>query len=88
MSYNKFYFINVVIIYIQISGTQGAKNIAIKLEEQLKANGEQLDFLLDEGMFVMQVDQYLNITTCTLSLKSLFRTLVMGWAKWPELLLN
>ena len=37
----------------EVSGNQGAKEIAKVLEQRLKENGEELSFILDEGMFVM-----------------------------------
>ena len=37
----------------EVSGNQGAKAIAAVLEKKLQENGEVLDFILDEGMFVM-----------------------------------
>ena len=38
----------------EISGHQGAGHIAPLLEEKLTENDEKLDFLLDEGMMVME----------------------------------
>ncbi|TRY64118.1 hypothetical protein TCAL_00447 [Tigriopus californicus] len=37
----------------EVSGYLGAAEISITLEKMLKDNGEELDFLLDEGMFVV-----------------------------------
>jgi carboxypeptidase PM20D1 len=37
-----------------VSGHAGAGHIAVELGADLQRRGEQLDFLLDEGMFVMQ----------------------------------
>lgn len=37
----------------EVSGYLGAAEISIALEKMLKDNGEELDFLLDEGMFVV-----------------------------------
>ena len=38
----------------EVGGERGAKEIAVKLEEMLEQNDEKLDFLLDEGMTVME----------------------------------
>ena len=38
----------------EVSGHQGAAYIAEHIEEDLKNNGEKLDFILDEGLFVTQ----------------------------------
>jgi len=38
----------------EVSGHAGAGHIAVELEQMLEEKGEKLDFLLDEGMFVMQ----------------------------------
>ena len=38
----------------EVGGERGAKQIALKLEEKLEENDEKLDFLLDEGMTVME----------------------------------
>jgi hypothetical protein len=42
-------------VFDQVNGNAGAGQIAPLLEGQLQQNQETLDFLLDEGMFVMQV---------------------------------
>ena len=39
----------------QVSGHAGAGHVAADLEKMLQQREERLDFLLDEGMFVMQV---------------------------------
>ena len=39
----------------QVSGHAGAGHVAADLERMLQQREERLDFLLDEGMFVMQV---------------------------------
>ena len=39
----------------QVSGHAGAGHVAVDLEKMLQQREERLDFLLDEGMFVMQV---------------------------------
>jgi hypothetical protein len=44
-----------LILFDQVNGNAGAGQIAPLLEGQLQQNQETLDFLLDEGMFVMQV---------------------------------
>ena len=38
----------------EVGGQHGAREMAVKLEEMLEENGEKLDFLLDEGMTVME----------------------------------
>ena len=38
-----------------MSGNAGAGVVAVELTKQLEIRGEKLDFILDEGMFVMQV---------------------------------
>ena len=40
----------------QVSGHAGAGHVAADLEKMLQQREERLDFLLDEGMFVMQVN--------------------------------
>jgi hypothetical protein len=44
-----------LLLFDQVNGNAGAGQIAPVLEGQLQQNQETLDFLLDEGMFVMQV---------------------------------
>ncbi len=44
-----------LLLFDQVNGNAGAGQIAPVLEGQLHQNQETLDFLLDEGMFVMQV---------------------------------
>ena len=39
----------------KVSGHAGAGHVAADLERMLQQREERLDFLLDEGMFVMQV---------------------------------
>ena len=39
----------------QVSGHAGAGHVAADLEKMLQQREERLDFLLDEGVFVMQV---------------------------------
>ena len=41
--------------FVQVSGFAGAGHVSVELEKMLQQREEQLDFLLDEGMFVMQV---------------------------------
>ena len=38
-----------------MSGFAGAGHVSVDLEKMLQQREEHLDFLLDEGMFVMQV---------------------------------
>lgn len=38
----------------EVGGIQGAKQISGKVQEMLDSHGEKLDFILDEGLFVMK----------------------------------
>lgn len=52
--------------FVQVSGFAGAGHVSVELEKMLQQREERLDFLLDEGMFVMQVKVTLSLlTTCS-----------------------
>ena len=46
-----------------MSGFAGAGHVSVDLEKMLQQREEHLDFLLDEGMFVMQVKILSLVTT-------------------------
>ena len=52
-TYNSALLIDIYISWFIIF-VKGAKNIAVELEKFFTDNNEKLDFMLDEGMFVMK----------------------------------
>ena len=51
----------------EVGGDEGAGHISKRLEELLEENDEKLDFLLDEGMTVMQVRNRTQLTKSNLN---------------------
>ena len=47
------------VVFVQVSGFAGAGHVSVELKKMLQQREERLDFLLDEGMFVMQVKSLL-----------------------------
>ena len=53
-----FSFCLLYLAFVKVSGFAGAGHVSAHLEKMLQQRNEKLDFLLDEGMFVMQVKDW------------------------------